>query len=737
MKSYISVLLFAILSVSVSAQSLTGSGKLSPYLSAMLHQKHAVLRAASAEEGRIMVLTKLTVEADEEMLASKYDFTVESRIGRVLVISIDLQQVEALAADEQVERVEAERAGRPMLDLMPGQIGADKAWNGTSNNLPQAYTGRGVVVGIVDSGFDFIHPFFRDANGMTRIKWAKDYMTNQTWTTRNEIEAAMHSSDASTITHGTHVAGIAAGSKVQDNSWDDNPTVYQGIASEADIAEGAISSEITLTGISSATTIQAFSEIFDYAQKMQQPCVINYSVGDAMSFVDSRKLEEEAIHTLLQTPGRAIVVASGNAGSTSRLAHKTAEMAQGGCGICFNDFEQYGTYFGIEIKVKQGQTLKLRYTNSSYTSNKGEATIEVDRLATTKSLSAGKTITVMPKGDTEDGYQAYYLTAGLNTTFPTTDRFLLTIVGEGDAWIYADPFCAQLENVVSLENHSLAMEGYSMAWPAMLDDVITVGNIGNRFKIVTAANKYASQGGEVRATDLTEMESTKGEGYLAKSSSVGPTIDGRMKPDVCAPGVNIVSAQNFFIDDDTYYSLAAWDIAILDTEYERWGTMTGYFHVMAQTGTSMSSPAVAGSVALWMQADPTLTTAKIKEIIAATSRQPDGELNYPNNQYGYGEIDAYRGLCYVLGVDKIEGVSMAQPMRAHFRLKDGVLSVCFDATMSHLTEKPLLRVYTTDGRLLMTAHDTHIDLSQLPHGVYAVQLNTGQKATTGSTLIRL
>jgi hypothetical protein len=207
-----------------------------------------------------------------------------------------------------------------------------------------------------------------------------------------------------------------------------------------------------------------------------------------------------------------------------------------------------------------------------------------------------------------------------------------------------------------------------------------------------------------------------------------------MKPDVCAPGVNIVSAQNFFIDDDTYYSLAQWDIAILDTEYETWGSAAGYFHVMAQTGTSMSAPAVTGTIALWMQADPSLTTAKIKEVIAASSRQPDSELQYPNNQYGYGEVDAYRGLCYILGIDKIEGITAAQPQQAAFRLNGRKLSVEFVAIPSQQTE---LRVYSTDGRLLLTEQGTSVDLSSLPHGVYAVQLNTGNKATTGSTLIRL
>ena len=632
-------------------------------------------------------------------------------------------------------RLEAERMPRPMLDLVPQQIGVDKVHDGLINQLPQAYTGKNVVVGIVDSGFDYINPFFRDENGVTRIQWAADYINNKKYSGTDEVTTAMHSSDASTMYHGTHVAGIAAGSRVQDSDWDlTTSKTYQGIASEADIAEGAINSEITSSGLSSATSIQAFADIFEYADQQNKPCVINYSLGDAMSFADTRQLEEEAIRTLLEKPGHVLVVASGNAGSTSRLAHKPADMTEGGCGVCFNDWEQYGTYFGIELKVKTTQSITLRYTNSSYSTNKGTQTIAVESLIGAKSFSLGsKQIQVYLREQTDD-YCVFYLTAGLTITFTTSERILVTISGEGDAWIYADPLCAQLENVVTILNHQLAEEGYSMAWPAMMPEVISVGNIAYRFKIVTMANKYASQGGVVTPTDITDMESTKGEGYLAKSSSVGPTLTGAVKPDVCAPGVNIVSAENFFIDDDTYYSVAGWDIAALDTEYETWDGVSGYFHIMAQTGTSMSAPAVTGTIALWLQADPTLTTERIKDVIAHSSRQPDDELSYPNNQYGYGEIDAYRGLLYILNLTGIRDLSQHQPQQARVSLNGKRLNVSF----ANDYEGPVsVRIFSTDGRLLLTSSDTNIGLERLSHGVYAVQVTTGEKSTTGSTLIRL
>jgi len=708
--------------------------KLSPALGLLLQQQKeqaASRRSNPHQSTTIKVLAKLAEGADETALSAQYGFRVEGRVGRVLIISMPLSQVEQMAADERVVRIEAERSPRPMLDQVPGQIGADRAWAGTAQQLPQAFTGKGVVVGIVDGGFDYVNPFFRDADGKTRIRWAADYLTDQKYTTTEAVTAAMHSSDAATMLHGTHVAGIAAGSRVNDI----NDVFYQGIAYEADIAEGAVNSAISTdgTGLSSASSLQAFNDIFTYAAEQGKPCVINFSMGDAMSFAHNRQLEEEGIRTLLAEPGRVLVVSTGNAGGTSRLAYKEAGTAEAGAGIWFNDDEQYGEFFGIELKVKPEQTVRLRLTDSSYKTVKGEAEYTASQLEELTTIALGmKRITVYLRAKDEDGYDVFYLSAGL-TQFATSERILATVKGEGEAWIYADPLCAQLENVPAYDHHSIAQEGYSMTWPAEMDEVIAVGNIAHRLKIVTIANKYASQGGVVTPTDLTPYESTKGEGYLARSSSVGPTLTGGLKPDVCAPGVNIVSAYNNFVNENTDMAYAGWLMGILDTEYEpEYG---GYFTTLAQTGTSMSAPAVAGTIALWLQADPTLTTARVRDVIAHSSRQPDAALTYPNNWYGYGEIDAFSGLCYLLGIDRIEGVSRHMPSEAAFTLSGRQLRVSGEIGTA------TVRVYSVAGQLVaqyaLSGAGSAIDLSALSAGVYAVQLSTGCAATTGATLIRL
>lgn len=74
----------------------------------------------------------------------------------------------------------------------------------------------------------------------------------------------------------------------------------------------------------------------------------------------------------------------------------------------------------------------------------------------------------------------------------------------------------------------------------------------------------------------------------------------------------------------------------------------------------MSSPVVAGAIALWLQADPTLSPSDCLCIFAKTCRHYDATLTYPNNLYGYGEIDVTAGLEEVLrrqaaGIETVTG----------------------------------------------------------------------------------
>ena len=149
----------------------------------------------------------------------------------------------------------------------------------------------------------------------------------------------------------------------------------------------------------------------------------------------------------------------------------------------------------------------------------------------------------------------------------------------------------------------------------------------------------------------------------------------------------------------------------------------------------MATTVVAGTIALWLQAKPDLTPEDIIDVFAHSSTHPDASLDYPNTIYGHGQIDAYAGLLYILDLpDKIPGLSTHQPAAARFHLDGRRLEVVWEGDAPSTTT---ISIYTTDGKKVLSGKGASYDLSALPAGIYAVQLNTSLPKTSGSTLIRI
>lgn len=157
-----------------------------------------------------------------------------AQIGDICVVDIPVSRLGSLAADSRVCRIEAERGNMLQLDSMRQYTDASAIYTGQM--LPQAYTGRGVVVGVMDVGFDLTHPTFRDGDGKLRISRVWDQLSVDTvgsamyvgaeYTGERSILDYAHSRDGMLMYHGTHTLGIVAGSGAS--------TPYMGMAPESD-----------------------------------------------------------------------------------------------------------------------------------------------------------------------------------------------------------------------------------------------------------------------------------------------------------------------------------------------------------------------------------------------------------------------------------------------------------------------------------------------------------------------
>ncbi len=127
-------------------------------------------------------------------------------------------------------------------------------------------------------------------------------------------------------------------------------------------------------------------------------------------------------------------------------------------------------------------------------------------------------------------------------------------------------------------------------------------------------------------------------GNLAPFSSHGPTADGRVKPDITAPGAVVVSSLNSY---DTQYNATSPYVAASTV----WNSRTYYFG--AFMGTSMATPVVTGIIALMLEQDPTLTPENVKDIFKSNSISDSFTGTIPvdgSETWGWGKINAYADL---------------------------------------------------------------------------------------------
>ena len=104
-------------------------------------------------------------------------------------------------------------------------------------------------------------------------------------------------------------------------------------------------------------------------------------------------------------------------------------------------------------------------------------------------------------------------------------------------------------------------------------------------------------------------EWVSGEEY--PKSGKGPTFDGRLKPDIMAPGASVISAINSYA---SAFSVNRNDLVTsrtADGRTDYWGAMSG---------TSMATPVVTGVIAIWLQANPQLTVSQVQEMLSGMDK---------------------------------------------------------------------------------------------------------------------
>ena len=450
---------------------------------------------------------------------------------------------------------------------------------------PLNLTGRGVLVGIIDSGIDYANPVFRNADGTTRIRnlWDQSLSENPpagyligTEYTSEQINEALRqptieqrrqivpSQDISG--HGTAVAGVAAG----------NSQEYRGVAYESDLIVVKLGLP-RLNGFPRTTELmQAIDYVIRKAVEYGQPIAINLSFGNTYGAHDGNSLLEQFIQDASNRWKNVICIGTGNEGNTA--GHVSGIL---------DENEQVE----IELAVQENETgLNVQIWKAYYDL--------VDIL-----LEAPSGVRIGPIQEILGSQR-----------FRIGETEILLYYGEPspytiDQEIYMD-FLPRTDYITSgiwrivLVPREIISGNYALWLPSE-----SVLNEGTRFLSPSVQGTLTIPSTAFRTIGVGAYNSAT----MTYADFSGRGAGARIKPDLVAPGVNVRAPIP--------------------------GGGFGEF-----SGTSFATPFVTGSAALLMQwgivdgNDPFLYGEKVKAYFQRGAREILGFEEYPNQVVGYGAL---------------------------------------------------------------------------------------------------
>lgn len=640
-------------------------------------------------------ITALVKTDDDCRCLAEADCDVLAHYGGLAVVSIPVGSLASLSRQKSVLRIEAGRMAHTTMDTTTLIVGATALH--TAIALPRSYTGKGVVVGVQDIGFDLTHPNFWSADmSRYRVKALWDQLATDTTGSRLPVGRDYRDSlallslgrprDGDTQTHGTHTAGIAAGSGSEGVpfSLSESGTQghYTGIAPDADLCLvcNATTDDIDLIDSADyykytyALDALGFKYMFDYAKSVGKPCVVNFSEGSEQDFHGDDLLYYEMLDSLTG-PGRIIVASAGNEGMKTAYLRKPAATDTAETGVTG---QPGARTMSFTTRSTADFVLRVIFGGDTIRDYSLHDIVAAPDSLLTDSLNVGDrgyTIVAAAYPDCYGGGRtaADWVISATDAIYP--DTFKVQVIGyDADVELYAGS--ASFSNLDGNDDKSpsfsaiVADNSHSVLSPGSAPAVICVGMSGYRTSFRNYLGNTMNFGGSR-------------DGAINPNSSIGPTRDGRTKPDVVAPGQHIVSSYS------SYYLANNPDAGDINSDVRHFQYDGRTYAWNSNLGTSMSAPVVAGVIALWLEADPTLTPADCMDIIAKTSTHYDPTLSYPNNTYGYGQIDALAGMRLVL--ERATGIKSVRPTPAG----DG-------------------EIYTIDGRRAGS------DARRLPKGLYII-----------------
>jgi len=505
---------------------------------------------------------------------------IGSIFGNLVTITCSKSALTRIADFPFIQTIESEPGDMPLMNVsLSKQMNGSTfrgTWTDTVHTL--GYTGKKVIIGIVDDGFTFNHGDFQNPDGSSRVLFIWNQGTNTAskypvipsysygteWT--NAHINASQVTGIPTNSHGSNCLSIACS--------DGSSSGKKGMAPESDIILVVRKSGSTL-----ANTIDAFNYIQKKAKSLGKPVAISYSLGSQFGPHDGTKIHEIAIDSL-SGPGTIFAIAAGNSGGQN--IHISGNLPATG----FTD--------------------TLRFTISSNPNGNNQS------FSVNSWYPSGDSLDFSLIGPTGTVYGPFSLKASFDT-LSTPDGFLY-IGNNFDAISQRNLIEWELINF----NNRKVKTGQ---WKAVhfskrnisgssFDGWINISSVPGSFQDHVNSQKVITMPGTaVQAVTAGAYEISTGS--RQSGSSIGPTRDGRLKPELSAPS-NVTTAFGVF------------------------------------GGTSASAPHLAGAIALLLDADSSLTPTQIKDLLQNGANVDGATGSVPNDSWGYGKLNSFEAIAPLL-----------------------------------------------------------------------------------------
>ncbi len=671
-----------------------------------------------AQGTTVRALAKVTPSFDKAAMQQR-GITVTSQVANIVSLRLPIDALKDLEACPDILQYTVAHKSVPHCDKSRNDTHVDSVQQGLGG-LPQGINGEGVLVGITDWGFDYGHPNYNSSaerrifRAWDQVKLSGpapagfDYGTE--YTTYEQLLSA--GSDTSNIygynSHGSHVAGIIGGRGKKTGT---NQYQYIGMAPKVQYLLGTWL-------LNEASWIDQVSWMHSVAKEVNKRLVINSSWGMySFSDLDGTSLLSQAINHYSDS-GIVFVTSAGNNGDDAfHIQHHFGDndtlrtkanyyVAGAGQILVFWGTPDGGPFqvsFALQGSDQVMHTVPYYATDSNINLYQSEVIIGNDTIP----------YSIMTEQRSTQGHRPHaVLKVRKHPRTNYTLHVFCTATSGSDVHAWNVNFDEGHESNVGSDfvggepGYTPGDHNYGIGEPACADKTIAV-----------AAH---SSGTWIHDTVYRE-------GAIAYFSSYGPTLDGRNKPEISAPGVGVISSVSSY--DTTHYTVSA-TISANGRTYKFAGL----------SGTSMSSPAVSGIVALMLQVNPQLSVDQVRDIIFSTALN-DGQTgrlianDSVSRRWGHGKIDAMKAVAAAIDrLDIEEAVRLNVP-----------LAIYPNPATTHITietgsNRPTpVTVYNIDGRIvtqLQVSTTATVNTSFWNKGIYIIKAQDRTGVRTAKLILR-